>query len=207
MEQRLTQAQLEQVVAEVERLSQRQQAELDAQQVREILQELNLPPEFLEEAMVQLQRHEALAAQQQRNRWIFGSVIALIVLLLLGVTLFTQNQQKITARVMAQRDRITLARDDGGNLSTVPRQVNGEVFYRVTLSDAPVGEKLSLSCNWIDPGGQIVHQNHYQTKDINTSVWNTFCRYNLGSDAPVGTWKVEAFLGDRLLSDATFDVE
>lgn len=207
MKQRLTQVQLDQVIAEVQRLSERQQAELDAEQVRGILQELNLPPDLLEEAMLQLHRREALAEQQRRYRWIVGSVVGLIALLLLGVTLFTQSQQQLLARVTAERDRITLAQDEGGDLSTVLRQGSGEVFYRVTLSEAPMGQKLSLSCNWIDPKGQIVHQNHYQTKEITTSVWNTVCRHTIGSAAPVGTWKVQMLLGDRLLSDATFVVK
>lgn len=207
MKQRLTQVQLEQVVAEVQRLSERQQAELDAEQVKGILQELNLPPELLEEAILQLHRREALVEQQRRRRWIVGSVIGLIALLLLGVTLFTQSQQQLLTRVTAERDRITLVQDDGGDLSTVLRQTNGEVVYRVTLSDAPVGQKLSLSCNWMDSNGQIVHQNRYQTKEITTPVWNTICRHTIGSAAPVGTWKVQMLLGDRLLSDATFVVK
>lgn len=207
MKQRLTQVQLEQVVAEVQRLSERQQAELDAEQVKGILQELNLPPELLEEAILQLHRREALVEQQRRRRWIVGSVIGLIALLLLGVTLFTQSQQQLLTRVTAERDRITLVQDDGGDLSTVLRQTSGEVVYRVTLSDAPVGQKLSLSCNWMDPNGQIVHQNRYQTKEITTPVWNTICRHTIGSAAPVGMWKVQMLLGDRLLSDATFVVK
>jgi len=207
MEERLTQAQLEQVVAEVQQLSERQQTELSSEQVRDILRELDLPPEFLEEAMVQLHRREALKVQQRRNLFIGISVIALIALILFGVGLFTRNQQQVLNRIIAQGDRITLAQDDGRNLSTVPRQANSEVFYRVTLSDAPVGRKLSLSCNWIDPSGQIVHQNYYQTQKITTSVWNTFCRHTLGLDAPVGTWKVEAFLGDRQLSEASFEMK
>ena len=206
MEQRLSQAQLEQVVAEVQQLSQRKQSELDAEEVRDILRELHLPPELLEEAMVHLHRREALAARQQRNRWIVGSVIGLSILLLLGTALFTQNLQRTLALVTVQRDRVTLAQD-GGNLSTVSRQANGEVFYRVTLSNAPVGQKLSLSCSWIAPGGQVVHQNRYQTQEITTPVWNTVCRHTIGLAAPVGMWKVRVFLGDRLLSDADFAVE
>ena len=207
MEQRLTDAQLEKVVAEVQRLSQRQEAELAPEQVREILRELNLPPEFLEEAMVQLDRREALAIEQKRDRWIIGGFVGLIALSVIGFLVITQNQQQLTARVMAQRDRVTLAQDNGGNLSTIRRQNSGEIFYRITLSDAPVGQRLSLSCNWIDPSGEIVHQNRYQTKEITTPIWNTFCRHQLGSEMPVGTWKVEAFLGDRRLSDATFEVK
>jgi hypothetical protein len=207
MEQRLTDVQLEKVVAEVQRLSQRQQAELAPEQVREILRELNLPPEFLEEAMVQLDRREALAIQQKRDRWIISGFVGLIFLSVIGFVVITQNQQQMTARVMAQRDRVTLNQDNGGNLSTIRRQNSGEIFYRITLSDAPVGQRLSLSCNWIDPSGEIVHQNRYQTKEITTPIWNTFCRHPLGSEMPVGTWKVEAFLGDRRLSDATFNVK
>jgi hypothetical protein len=207
MEQRLTDAQLEKVVAEVQRLSERKQAELAPEEVREILRELNLPPEFLEEAMVQLDRREALAIQQKRDRWIISGFVGLIFLSVIGFVVITQNQQQMTARVMAQRDRVTLAQDNGGNLSTIRRQNSGEIFYRITLSDAPVGQRLSLSCNWIDPSGEIVHQNRYQTKEITTTIWNTFCRHQLGSEMPVGTWKVEAFLGDRRLSDATFEVK
>jgi hypothetical protein len=207
MEQRLTDAQLEKVVAEVQRLSQRQEAELAPEQVREILRELNLPPEFLEEAMVQLDRREALAIEQKRDRWIIGGFVGLIALSVIGFLVITQNQQQMTARVTALRDRVTLNQDNGGNLSNIPRQNGGEIFYRITLSDAPVGQRLSLSCNWIDPSGQIVHQNRYQTKEITTPIWNTFCRHQLGSEMPMGIWKVEAFLGDRRLSDATFNVK
>jgi hypothetical protein len=127
MEQRLTETQLQQVVAEVQQLSLRRDPEIDATQVREILQELNLPPEFLEDAMIQLHRREALKVQQRRNRWIGGGVAISIALILFGGTLFTQKQQQTLSNVTAQRDRITLAQDDGGNLSTVSRQTNGEV--------------------------------------------------------------------------------
>ena len=208
MEKRLTQLELEQIVAEVEQLSQRQQAELDTTQVKDILRELNLPPELLEEAWVQLHRREALALQKKRNRQIAGSIIASIAVILFGVTVFAHYRQQALDRITAQRDRITLAQDNGSNLNTVTRQTNGQVlFYRVTLSDAPVGQRLELSCRWSDPSGQIVHQNRYQTKEITTPIWNTFCRHTLGGEDSVGRWKVEAFLGDRLLSETTFDVK
>lgn len=68
MTQRLTQEQLSQIVTEVEGLQVRREAELDQQQIREILQELNLPPELLDEALIQLNRRQALEVQQRRNR-------------------------------------------------------------------------------------------------------------------------------------------
>lgn len=207
MEERLTPTQLSQIVAEVQQLSDRQQDELEAEQVREILRELNLAPEFLEDAMIQIRRREALAAQKQRNRWLLGGVAALITCVLVAGALTLRQRQQTLGRITAQQDRITLQQDDGGNLGTVVRQDNAELFYRVTLSDAPVGQQLSLSCNWSDPSGQIVRQNSYQTKKITTPVWNTFCRHTVGEDAATGPWTVEAFLGDRQLSEATFNVK
>lgn len=77
MENRLTQAQLSQVVAEVERLSQQRETELNREQVKEILQELNLPSDLLEDALLQLRRREALDRQQRRNRLIVAAVVAI----------------------------------------------------------------------------------------------------------------------------------
>jgi len=207
MEKRLTQSQLTQIVAEVERLSQRQQEELDAQEIREILQELNLQPELLEDAMIQLQRREALSAQKRRNRLVISTVAVILTLAIAGTIFFRHQQQQTFARILVKQDRITLTQDNGSNISTVSRQASSELFYRVTLTEAPIGQKLSLSCNWKEPSGQIAHQNRYQTKKISTFIWNTYCRYTVDSTASTGTWKVEMFLGDRLLSDATFNVK
>ena len=206
MEQRLTQSQLTQIIAEVERLSQRQQEELDVAEVREILAELNLQPELLEDAMIQLQRREALLVQKRRNLWLISAVAIVLTLAIAGSLFWVQHRQQTLARIFAQQDRITLRQDNGSQINTVSRQASSELFYRVTLTEAPVGQKLSLSCNWHDPRGKIAHQNLYQTKKISTSIWNTYCRYTVGSTDPTGTWKVEMFLGDRLLSDATFEV-
>ncbi|MGI0483844.1 DUF3859 domain-containing protein [Pantanalinema rosaneae CENA516] len=207
MNQRLTQTQLTQIVAEVERLSQRQQAELDADQVKAILQELNLPPELFDEAIGQLRRREALAARQRRMIWVLGAVTAVITLAIASFIWLEHQQQQILARLAVQQDRITLASDSGETLTQVTRQANPELFYRVTLAEAPVGQRLSLSCQWIDPNGNIVHQNHYQTREISTPIWNTFCRYALGSSAPTGIWTVQMLSGDRRLSDTTFSVQ
>jgi len=207
MEQRLTKAQLERIVAEVQKLSDRRESELNATEVREILQELNLPPELLDEAMVQLSRSDALVAQQRRNRWLIGGAAGVGALVLSGILFFTQYRQDTLSRVTAGRDRLTLTQDRGDNLSSISRQAGEQVFYRITLADAPVGEKLSLSCKWIDPNGQIVHENQYQTKEITKSNWDTFCRHTIGAGDAIGQWRVESFLGDRRLSDATFDVK
>ena len=207
MTQRLTQEQLSQIVTEVEGLQVRREAELDQQQIREILQELNLPPELLDEALIQLNRRQALEIQQRRNRWITSGVVAVLVIAIASTIFFMQQQNSTLSGVSAQQDRLTLEQNSGGDLKTVSRQTNPEVSYRVTLKDAPLGKKLALSCNWIDSSGQIVKQNNYQTREINTSVWDTQCRYTINSAATVGNWKVQMFLEGRLLSDETFEVK
>jgi hypothetical protein len=206
MTERLTQEQLSEIISEVQGLQIRQDAELDLAQVREILQELNLPPELLDEALIQLRRRQALKVQQRRNRWLVSGVVAAVVVAIASTVFFVQQQNSLISRVSTQQDRITLV-ENSGNLNTISRQNSPEVFYRVTLKDAPLGKKLSLSCNWIDPTGQIIKQNRYQTREINTSIWDTYCRYTIGATAPIGNWQVQMFLEGRQISDERFEVK
>lgn len=205
MNQRITQEQLNQIIAEVQGLQLRQEAEFDQQQIQQILQELNLPPELLDEALIQLRRRQALEVQQRRNKLIAFGVVGAIMITVGSLVFFNQQQASLLANVSAQQDRITLA--DEVDIKTVSRQANGEVFYRVTLKDAPIGKRLSLSCNWIDPSGKIVKQNAYDTKDITTSIWNTYCKYTINSTAPVGNWQVEMLLDGRKISEEIFVVQ
>ncbi|MCL6434306.1 MAG: DUF3859 domain-containing protein [Leptolyngbyaceae cyanobacterium HOT.MB2.61] len=205
MENRLTQEQLGKIVGEVERLSQRRQNELDRKQMEQILRELSLPPELLDEAMIQIQRREALEVQQRQTRNLMIGIVTCLAIAVGGIAFWSQQNQQALARVSVQQDRITLTQDSGGNLTTVSRPA--EVVYKVTLKDAPVGKKLNLSCDWIALGDQVLKQNRYQTKEITTPVWNTQCKNTIAASAPAGTWKVRMFLGDRPLSDASFEVK
>ncbi len=206
MNQRLTQEQLNQIIAEVQGLQLRQEAELDQQQVKEILQDLNLPPELLDEALIQVRRKQALEVQQRRNKLITFGVIAAVIIGIGSTVFFNQQQGYLLANVSAQQDKITLE-SNNENLKNISRQTNSELFYRVTLKNAPIGKKLALSCNWIDPSGQIVKQNNYQTREVKTSIWDTFCRYSINATAPVGNWKVEMFLEGRKISEEPFMVQ
>ncbi|MBE9248772.1 DUF3859 domain-containing protein [Dolichospermum sp. LEGE 00240] len=206
MNQRLTQEQLNQIITEVQALQLRQEAELDQQQVRDILQDLNLAPELLDEALIQVRRKQALEVQQHRNKLISLGVATTIIIGIGLTVFFNQQQSSLLANVSAQQDRITLE-SNNGNLNNISRSANAELFYRVTLKDAPVGKKLNLSCHWIDPSGQIVKQNNYQTREVKTSVWETFCRYTINSPANVGNWQVEMFLDNRKISQETFVVQ
>lgn len=208
MDKRLTDDQVQRLVAEVQRLSDRHQAELDTAEVQDILRQLDLSPEFLDDALVQLKRQDVLVVQQRRRRWLIAGVAGAVALGLASWLWLGNQQQQQLSQVVAQGDRITLSQDDGGNLSRVTPQTGGsELVYRLTLNDAPVGEQLALSCRWTGPDGQVVHQNQYRTKTIATPVWPTHCRYTVGPESPKGNWTVAAFVGDRQISDATFTVD
>jgi hypothetical protein len=206
MNQPLNQEQLNQIIAEVQGLQLRQEAELNQQQVKEILQDLNLPPELLDEALIQVRRKQALQVQQSRHKLI-GLGVAAAVIMSIGLTVFFHQQKSsLLANVSAQQDKITL-KSNNENLKNISRQANSELVYRVTLKDAPIGKKLNFSCDWIDPNGQVVKQNNYQTREIKTSVWDTFCRYSINPTTPVGNWQVQMLLEGRKISEATFVVQ
>jgi hypothetical protein len=210
MENRLTEVQLTQLVGEVERLSQRRNAEYDREQVKEILQELNLPTDLLDDAMVQLQRREALAAQKQRNRRIMGGVAVVLVGAIAIYSLFAHNQSKVRdaiANVSITSSVVSLTQTGSSPIKAISGAANQRIYYRVTLQNVPIGEKLSLSCNWIDPRGNVVHQSRYQTQQIDKSVWPTYCYHQLNSTSATGTWKVEMALAGRKIAGARFDVK
>ena len=206
MNQPLNQEQLNQIIAEVQTLQLRQESELNQQQIKEILQDLNLPPELLDEALIQILRKQALEVQQSRNKLI-GFVVATSVIIGIGLTVFFHQQKSsLLANISAQQDKITLT-SNNENLKNISRQANSELVYRVTLKNAPIGKKLNLSCNWIDPNGQVVKQNQYQTREIKTSVWDTFCRYSINPTTAVGNWQVQMLLEGRKISEETFVVQ
>lgn len=206
MENRLTQARLNQVVAEVEKLSHKRDLELNPEQVKEILQELNLPSDLLEDAKQQLRRREALAKQQRRNWLTIAAVVAILSIAIATTAYLSQRQQQASDAVAAIQSRVTLAQDNGRSLEQVDAQSNLQIYYRVTLEDVPIGSRLSLTCDWVNPDSQVVHQSRYQTQQIARSVWTTYCYHQLSPSAATGTWEVKMFLAGRLLSSHKFVV-
>jgi len=100
--------------------------------------------------------------------------------------------------------RLTLAGEDDNSLHEVSRERRPDLYYRVTLNHAPVGERLSLVCDWLDPSGRTVRQNSYKTQEIGTAVWNTHCHQRFGPDAEAGAWTVRLTLGGRTLVHDSF---
>lgn len=206
MDTPLTQTQFTQLVAEVGQLSRQRKGELSSEQVRQILLQLNLSDDLLDEAIVQLNRRKALLRRQKRN-WLIGGVIAVTLTGGIATTaLLHQQYQQQIARISVLQNRITLANSkiDAGQID---RQNKPKVFYRVTLQDTPLGNRLSPTCEWIDPSGQTVLQSTYQTQLIEKSVWTTYCFYQLKANTSPGTWQVQMSLEGRSLSRQTFVVK
>ncbi|MEB3339713.1 hypothetical protein [Okeania sp.] len=118
-----------------------------------------------------------------------------------------QKYQQALAKMMAIDSRITLEEDNKHNLEIINRDGSPRLHFRVTFKDTPVGKPLSLGCDWINPQGEIIHQNRYQTRTVEKEIWHSRCRYRIGNSSIPGTWKVEIFSGDRLLREQTFQVE
>lgn len=199
---------LEKLIAEVDRTAKKRQENLDRAEVESILQELNLPLDLLPEAMEQLQRRESLE-RQQKQRFRMALLVGSMVLGIVAVILFHRyRQQQALAKIETVRDRITLQQDQGNNLDKISLKTNPLVYYRVTLKNAPSGQRLRLECDWVTPDGKIVHQNNYRTNQvIDKSVWNTRCKHQLGSASPTGRWEVKMRLDDgRELANETFKV-
>ena len=210
IETRLSETQLGQVVAELSRLAQQredqQQQGLNREQVIQVLRELDLPVDLLDNAMEQLRRREALAKQRRQRTFLIIAGIAVLILIISGIFFVTSHRNAVLGRIAADQDRITRAVDDGGNLSKVVRD-GGDVVYHVVLRDVPVNESLSLSCKWLDPDGRVFHENHWETRRTDKSVWPTSARCQIGAAGPAGTWTVQVSLGGRVLSTAAFQVE
>ncbi|MFP4135288.1 MAG: DUF3859 domain-containing protein [Halothece sp.] len=199
---------LEKLIFEVDRAAKEKEKSIDRAEVETILKELNLPPELLDEAMEQVQRKKALEKQQKRNFKV-GMGVGVIVLGMIGVvTLSFYNRQQALAKIETLRDRITLQQDQGENLDRISPKNNPLVYYRVTLKNAPTGQKLALKCDWIAPNGDIVHQNNYRTNQvIDKPIWETHCKNQFGSASMGGEWEVQMRLSnDREIASETFEV-
>lgn len=207
MNNQISDEQLQKIIAEVQQLSKQQEEELSREQVKDILQQINLSPDLLDEAMIQISRKEALAKQQKRKLWLG---LGLIIVIIGGISLifqFSQTKQASLAQINVYESRLTLSNDNGENFNSIDKQTNPEIYYRVTLQKAPMGEKLNLQCDWIDPNGNIAHQNNYETKTIDKEIWKTFCRNQFGETSLLGKWEVEMKLGDKVLSETIFEVK
>ncbi|MBV6623227.1 MAG: DUF3859 domain-containing protein [Rivularia sp. (in: Bacteria)] len=207
MQKRLTTKQVSQIVAEVERLSQRRQSEVEVEELQQILQELNLPDDLLDEAVMQVYRKQALDKEKKRNSLIITGVLTVVVGAI-AATFFMQQQHKSALEnIDFSQSRVGFRRNDLTSLEEVERQNTPELFYNVTLQNAPVGKQVELGCNWLTPNREIAHKNSWKTKAITTEAWNTHCRYKLKEDDASGNWIVQMTLNDEAKASNKFFVK
>ena len=206
MDTRLTQAQSAQIIAAADRLSRLHETELDKEQVKQILQDLNLSSDFLEDAIAQLQKHQLLTQQKQRHKIVISTITIMIFGLITTLAVVYQKQQNKIARIEALQNIVT-RQDSTTSVTQFDRQKDPQVFYRVTLKNVPVNDRLIISCRWSDPKNQTVYQSRNQTQDIPRSPWTTFCAVPLTSQSQTGNWKVQMLIEDRLISAQQFVVK
>jgi hypothetical protein len=134
---------------------------------------------------------------------------AVVVVLVVGgicTWYYVKSRAEEMNAVTASSGRVTLEKDNGDSLETIGRKEEPEIWYRVTLENAPIGRELALTCEWIDPSGRVAQRNQYQTKEITRTPWPTHARYRLRPDAPLGSWTVRLLLDGRELRTRTFMV-
>lgn len=207
MKSQLTEKQWNQVVAEVTRLAQaREDEETQRAVTAQVLQEMQLPTDLLDDAVQQVRYQAALAQQRRQRLWLGVAGLALLLVLAISFWSWTSSRSASFARIQSDPGRVTRTVDQGAPLSTVTAD-GQEVFFRATLRDVPLGEKLQLSCDWFDAAGKVFHQSRWETRETDKAVWETQCRCQLGNAVPKGKWKVEMKLGDRILTATEFKVE
>jgi hypothetical protein len=108
--------------------------------------------------------------------------------------------------IRAGSARLTLERDDGQSLTKIGRRPAPELWYRVTLDEAPLGARQHLRCEWIDPNGTVERANGYETKAIDHLPWETHARLRLRADAPIGQWRAILYRDDEQLRALSFEV-
>jgi hypothetical protein len=135
--------------------------------------------------------------------FIIGALV-LAIALLGGVWLRTGKSER--RPLAATAARFTLIEDTDGDTRGFAAEQSPDIYYRVTLHDAPRHERLSLDCEWLNPSGQAVLANHYQTRVVTTSVWNTHCHQQFGRDAPRGQWQARILFEGRVLRQDAFEL-
>jgi hypothetical protein len=128
-------------------------------------------------------------------------------LVALGGWLFIKAREgrPLEKSVSAGGTRLTLGDSDREPLrEDARRDERPDLYYHVTLTSAPVGERLTLGCDWVSPSGETARQNRYETRSITTEVWKTHCHQRFGLDSAAGRWTVRMTLDGRPLCSDSF---
>lgn len=196
---------LGEIVEETARIQEREADALEPEQARQVLREVGLPPERLEEAQAAV----ALKRAQKRERSTrvkLGALVAALLLVAFAIVgLRAHTRSEAVASVIGSGVVVSV---NGAPLTgAAARSALPELELGAVLARAPRGEALELECDWVAPGGDVRHQNHWQTKSIDKDAWPTHCRHRFGPADPSGSWSVRMRLGERVLASQKFELE
>lgn len=192
---------LEEIVEEAQRLEDAEREKLTQQEKREVLRELDIAPEKLEAAEAAVAARRAEEAKKRRTMMIVAAAIVAVAGIAAGAFAWSRHTAGLLAGIAVSEHAVSV---DG---KPAPFAAPGaEVKLDATLTHAPVGHAVELTCTWRDAGGAVAHQNKWTTKTIDREVWGTHCRTKLGASAPPGTWSVTMEQGGRTLAKDSFTV-
>jgi len=170
MKGRLDPQDVEPIIDEAVELEEADRARVDREVVREALREVDVAPERLEEAEARVAARRVAA--QKRKRTILAVAAAVVVA---GAG---------TAAVVAGMSAHSAAL---AGITATDATVHGleaarpVATFEANLRDAPMGSQVDLQCEWSDPSGHVVHENHWKTKPIDRGVFPTHCKFELPS--------------------------
>ena len=170
------------IVEELTRIQREEEGALDRRQTQELLRELDLPDDRLDEARAALAVRRAREEERRKRLKLAGAVG--MALLLLGLALGWRDHQRDRAIEQVIAGRVALTMAGAPVAGVVSRSARPELGLQVVLQHAPRDAELALSCDWRGPGGELLHQNHWQTKAIDKDVWPTQCRRRFDAADP-----------------------
>lgn len=132
--------------------------------------------------------------------------LALTVISSWGTLRWIRGKNAAIDRVSLAQARLTLAQDHGEDLNEIQSGSSPTLlFYRVTLSNVPLGEKLSLHCDWVDPQGILASRRTYEMV-VTSETWKADCKAEFSPDSATGAWTVQMYLQRRKLSQKSFRI-
>jgi hypothetical protein len=130
--------------------------------------------------------------------------VAIVLVATLGVFSLLRERGAKLAHLSAASPRLALGAGGLEALAAFERGAAPDIYYHVVLQEVPLGRRLDLSCEWVDPAGQVARRNRYRTRFVYKATWPTHCHQQFTGASASGPWHVRLTMNDRVLSDSVF---
>jgi hypothetical protein len=131
-----------------------------------------------------------------------------VVAIVLEIRLFEKSAQLTQDLLKVNVSQIQLAM--GSDQAPPTDEVipgNGATYVRISLQGVPIGERLPMRAQWIQPDGSVYHEINWHTKETLSSICQTHGRSEIDPGAPAGVWQVRLYLGDRFVGNKPFYIK